>query len=119
MSDERSQSQKKAKSAQPGNMNASFHGVYALVRWRRRHGLPDGRTTFCRNFREREKEYTQALGGDLSPMLATLVEDIVWRIFTSRLVTNTSPSSGSSFAKAKRIRWLMSASSSQTAGARS
>jgi hypothetical protein len=81
MSDQGSQSQKKAKGAQPGNMNASFHGVYALMRWRRRHGLPDGRTAFGRNFKEREKEYTQALGSDLSPMLATLVEDTVWQDF--------------------------------------
>lgn len=81
MSDQASQSQKKAKGAQRGNMNSAVHGVYALMRWRRRHGLPDGRTAFGRNFREREKEYTQALGGDLSPMLATLVEDTVWQDF--------------------------------------
>ena len=78
MSNEAPQSQKKAKGAQRGNMNASFHGVYALMRWRHRNGLPDGRTAFGRNFREREKEYSAALGGDLSPMMATLVEDTVW-----------------------------------------
>src|ERR1051325_3640094 len=77
--DEGPQSQKKAKGAQPGNVNAAEHGVCALMRWRRRNGSPpDESTEFGQEFRKIEKKYTQALGGDLSPMLATLVEDTVW-----------------------------------------
>jgi hypothetical protein len=81
MTDSNDQSQKRTRGGQKGNTNPAIHGVYALMRWRRRHGLPDGRTVFGRNFREREKEYKDALGGDLSPMLATLVEDTVWQDF--------------------------------------
>jgi len=74
------ESPKRATGGQPGNVNGAKSGVYALMKLRKM-GKPDGRTAFGRMFRQREAEYTHALGGDLAPMMATLVNDVTWLDF--------------------------------------
>jgi len=54
--------------------------VYSLTAARKR-GKIDRRTTFGKAFEARKKDYVDDLGGDLSVMELTLVEDTVWDDF--------------------------------------
>src|SRR5215831_18378867 len=76
----REQKRRKSTGAPRGNRNAIKHGVYSLTAVRKR-GRIDRRTTFGKAFEARRKGYVVDLGGDLSAMELTIVEDTVWTDF--------------------------------------
>ena len=69
-----------AAGAPRGNRNAVKHGKFSLTAARKR-GKIDRCTTFGKAFEARKKDYVVDLGGDLSAMELTIVEDTVWTDF--------------------------------------
>jgi hypothetical protein len=69
-----------ARSGPPGNKNGVKHGLHGLIAMRQR-GKIDHKTRFGRAFEARKKEYVDDLGGDLSIMELSIVEDTIWTEF--------------------------------------
>ena len=71
---------KRGKSGPPANVNATKHGYY-MLRAMRRGGKLNGNEAsraFNRAFNGRVREYSTALGGNISPQETALVVDTVW-----------------------------------------
>jgi hypothetical protein len=73
-------SNRNAPGGPPGNQHAKKHGVRGL-QIARKVGKIDKRTSFGQAFERRKRDYIAHLGGDLSAMELTIVEDTVWNDF--------------------------------------